>query len=473
MPILMPKDTRDALGSNAAKCDSRSLYFDRFADPQAKVDERNAWFRRVVALKPLPAKCGAWKTWLGNLGTGLKSKCVLFAKLQARLMVNMAGGAMENAGLCLDRFGVLYIPGSAVKGCARRIAIQNLLEAREAQESADRLARLLADLALVFGWGEQDWKTRSDVVSKLKPKGNDTDEQFAQYCQKSWKEKRADFAYAVGDTLWPDVSIAARHLLPKTDHFAGAVSFLPAYPLQLPLSDLELDVLTCHHPKYYQGDAKMPVALDTEEPNPVMFPAAAANIIFQFAVLPIRDHLSSLSQPDTKLHALAVEWLRQGLETFGLGAKTAAGYGWFDASEDFNRQMLENEAMETARLRKREEEEAEKLRRRKQEEERIKKFEQEKQTLASLTPEQQEDYKVAQLKPDQFRAKLDSFLTNKVETEKQAVVRALRLDPAALGSRRSFWDELKTKAQKKGGKFAQVEQSVRQISKQLNLGKMP
>jgi CRISPR/Cas system CMR subunit Cmr6 (Cas7 group RAMP superfamily) len=43
-------------------------------------------------------------------------------------MVNMAGGVMENAGLCLDRFGLPYIPGSAVKGCARRTALAALRE---------------------------------------------------------------------------------------------------------------------------------------------------------------------------------------------------------------------------------------------------------------------------------------------------------------------------------------------------------
>lgn len=129
--------------------------------------------------------------------------------------------------------------------------------------------------------------------------------------------------------------------------------------------------------------------------------------------------------------------------------------------------------MEVTLLHKQQAAEAEKLRLKRQEEERIKQIEQKKQALAKLTTEQQEDYKVAQLTPSQFRAKLDSFLTNKVETEKQAVVRALRLEAAAAGSRRAFWDELKAKAQKKGGKVAQVEQSVRQISKQLNLGKMP
>jgi CRISPR type III-B/RAMP module RAMP protein Cmr6 len=386
MAILMPRDTREALGPDASECKSRSLCFDRFADPQAKEDARNKWFKGIAALKPSLVKCEAWSNWLANSRLGLKPGESIFAQLQSRLMVNMAGGVMENAGLCLDRFGVPYIPGTAVKGCARHLAIQSLLEAREAKEPTDKLARLLADIALVFGWGEQDWKTRQDIVSKLRPKRDDTDEVFAHRCQESWKAKRSDFAYAVGDQLWEEVAIAARRLLPNTDHFAGTVSFLPAYPHHLPANDLELDIVTCHHPKYYLGDPAMPVALDIEEPNPVVFLTVAAGIVFQFAALPIRRAETSLvgqvsdltvpgvsdsvntptapgnpgtsNEPESagseppptgrpevcptaaRLLTRAREWLREGLETFGLGAKTAAGYGWFDASEDFNQRFL-------------------------------------------------------------------------------------------------------------------------------------
>ena len=72
-------------------------------------------------------------------------------------MVNMAGGIMENAGLCLDRFGLPYIPGSAVKGCARRMAIRCLGDAREAGTVSPELAKRLLQIALAFGWGEEDW----------------------------------------------------------------------------------------------------------------------------------------------------------------------------------------------------------------------------------------------------------------------------------------------------------------------------
>jgi CRISPR/Cas system CMR subunit Cmr6 (Cas7 group RAMP superfamily) len=80
---------------------------------------------------------------------------------------DMAGGVMENAGLCLDRFGMPYIPGNGVKGCARRMAIQELLEAR-AKASDDELAKLLADIALVFGWGEEDWTSGSIKQGRIK-----------------------------------------------------------------------------------------------------------------------------------------------------------------------------------------------------------------------------------------------------------------------------------------------------------------
>ena len=117
MPIAIPCDTSAALGATAAKCESRSLFASRFADPAAREDERKAWFQALIgkSAKQPPS-------WHPPTAT------LLHARLQSRLMVNMAGGVMENAGLCLDRFGLPLIPGSAVKGCARRTALAALRE---------------------------------------------------------------------------------------------------------------------------------------------------------------------------------------------------------------------------------------------------------------------------------------------------------------------------------------------------------
>ncbi len=329
MPIVMTADTRCALGADAVRCDSRSLYFDRFADPAAKdkgnLTPRKDWFHGGISRKPLTSRIEAWRAFSSQATA--QHGATFFAQAQSRLLINMAGGVMENAGLCLDRFGVPYIPGSAVKGCTRRMAILDLLEARIANESTEVLTHLLADICFIFGWVEQDWKTDTDKQGNIK----------------------SDLVYAIGTSGWPEVMQHTGRLLLGEEAkspmdfgaFAGAVAFLQAYPKELGTQDLELDVLTCHHSKYYEG--KLAVALDTEEPNPVMFPAVTAGVVFQFAVLPMRSQRDCLSQPDAKCHMLACEWLRRGLATFGLGAKTTAGYGWFDSSDGFNTQIIAKE----------------------------------------------------------------------------------------------------------------------------------
>ena len=438
MAILMPKDTRETLGADAAKCDSRSLFMDRFAKPDAKEEDRKKWFEQLISKTPVRI--------VRQAITSTGGRTPVYGQLQSRLMVNMAGGVMENAGLCLDRFGLPYIPGSALKGCARRMAIQLLVEAESIQAKSD----LLSQIALAFGWGVQDWSSE----------------------QKEGRFK-SDFAYAAGPDFWPAVSTAARKRLPNADHFAGAVSFLPAnvadvsgaeLPLRPPsLGALELDVVTCHHPDYYQGNMKRLVATDDEDPNPVLFPTVAAGHVLAFSVLPLRNCTDALLEQ-------AHKWLADGLTIFGLGAKTAAGYGWFDCSEAVQaavKQAIEKREKQEAQRRQAESDAAEK--KAKDEAERIRR-ESEKAAMANLTPEQQEDFKVAQLKEDQFRSALDNF-AKKTPEEQKALVRALRLDAGVPGSRRVFWEDLKAKAKKKGGKLAHTENSIRELSKQMFSGK--
>ena len=303
--IFVPRDTKAALHPLPVNECSRSLYFDRFSRPDLAKDDRKQFFIDGFGTHRSCLRAEGW-----TAAMHLKPAEILYAQLQSRMMVNMAGGVMENAGLCLDRFGLPYIPGSAVKGCARRMAIQILLEARESGEHVDNLSQMLAAIGLVFGWGEQDWGDKQK------------DGRFI-----------SDFAYAIGEKQWRDVRLLARKLLPASDSFGGSVSFVPAYlvdigglsglPSEVPdLGKLELDVVTCHHGDYYANPDSV-TASDTEEPVPVVFPTVAAGQIFVFAVLPLRDCSSELLTE-------ARTWLTNGLQLFGLGAKTAAGYGWFE-----------------------------------------------------------------------------------------------------------------------------------------------
>ena len=60
-----------------------------------------------------------------------------------------------------------------------------------------------------------------------------------------------------------------------------------------------------------------------KNPIPVFFPAVESGTKFRFTVVPIAGR----STPETL--NFAVKMLKNGLTTCGVGAKTAAGYGWF------------------------------------------------------------------------------------------------------------------------------------------------
>lgn len=65
-------------------------------------------------------------------------------------------------------------------------------------------------------------------------------------------------------------------------------------------------------------------------PVPVFFPAVAAGTVFSFAMIPLRR--KTATDMDT-LGYFAEDWLKKGLRQHGVGAKTNAGYGWFEEAE--------------------------------------------------------------------------------------------------------------------------------------------
>ncbi len=104
----------------------------------------------------------------------------------------------------------------------------------------------------------------------------------------------------------------------------GAAIFFDAIPGRLPR--LELDIMNPHYPKYYQGDGAPPT--DGQNPIPVYFLTVASNTEFRFAV----GWRGPLDETGRRQQALAREWLLGGLTRLGAGAKTSAGYGYFQES---------------------------------------------------------------------------------------------------------------------------------------------
>lgn len=280
------KEVRKALGETCQGCENPSLLLHAFA--RLDKEGRRDHLRAVCA-------CHAHHAEEVELPTP-KGAIRLFARLKSRLLVNLAGGVIENANIALHpHFGVPYLPGSAVKGIARHAAWCAWVKAGRDVESAKRLAQ-------VFGFPTGDFN-KDDL--------ND--------------QKTLD-------------GFLRQH--GEVEH-AGCVAFLPAFPIGK--GQLEVEVCASHHSEYYKKNKARTVATDDESVIPLFFPAVAAGTEFRFTLVPLRGC------QDEQLK-WARQWLIEALTQNGAGAKTAAGYGWF---EDVTQEVEERvrQEKEVARLR--------------------------------------------------------------------------------------------------------------------------
>lgn len=279
-------EVRDLLGGEKFPgCESPSLRLEKFV----RIGDNNAKHGEIDAVVDCQRKNGQKPVSLPLPPGGVRFP----ARLKSRLIVNQAGGILENAGMCLHpHFGYPYIPGSAVKGIARHAAWCEWHEAKEPEKEC-----IAKDIARVFGYPTND----KGLDAYLEERGCDA--------------KRG-----------------------------GCISFWAAEPDGK--AGLVTDIVNCHHMKYYGSDDNPPaVATDDEAPNPQFFPAVEKDGTFVFTLVPVRD------AGETEL-ALAKKWLIQTITENGVGAKTSAGYGWFEytqAGEEAYREKVRREEEEQER----------------------------------------------------------------------------------------------------------------------------
>lgn len=205
---------------------------------------------------------------------------VVEGRLEGRLAINLAEGVIQNAGINLDRiFGLPLIPGSAVKGVTRSVALDELKEKNNVV-TLDKFIR-------VFGVGKSEFNGDGEL---------------------------SEFASLLEKTTLPRDSQGN-----ICREMKGAITFLQSTPTNE--AKIVVDITNVHTPDYYRtGNV---ADLKNEKPNPNYFPAVERGAEFSFPLL-----LNSMSS-DTALLDAAELWLKIALAQHGIGAKTAAGYGWF------------------------------------------------------------------------------------------------------------------------------------------------
>jgi len=237
------------------------------------------------------------RRFIGLFNARGRDRClILAAKLEGRLAINLADSLIRNAGISLDRlFGMPYIPGSAVKGVARAAALEEVRKL-----SGEQRASRFELFRKIFGTADNDFR-RDEELHEFK------------------------------DLM--------EH---KPLNQKGAVSFLPAYPIEE--AKIVVDLTNVHFPEYYKdGDA---TKLRNESPQPNPFPCVESGVRFAFCLV-----VETAGQSNELLDT-ARNWLERALTVRGLGAKTAAGYGWFSIEPPQVIEDLLNEdkkAMETTR----------------------------------------------------------------------------------------------------------------------------
>lgn len=202
-------------------------------------------------------------------------------KLGGRMMVNHAEGILENAGLALHPwFSFPVIPGSAMKGVARHHAWQAWRQAMLDGDTAEA-EHLARTMARVFGFPSGDQKPKEQLT-----------ETNRVYLDDYGKKLELETA-------------------------SGSVDFIQA----LPADDdwkLVVDIVNPHGGNDYT------------DPVPSFFVAVEKGASFTFVL-----KSNNLAQEGDM--EFAKKHLQEGLSESGIGAKTAAGYGWFDFNDSIKK----------------------------------------------------------------------------------------------------------------------------------------
>lgn len=225
------------------------------------------------------------------------------------LIVGLGAGHVLETAITLDRnTGAPLIPGSALKGLARTVGLVSVAESLNLSE-IDWLAEVHK--------GEETILPKLVRLEQWIVAFEDLGTPDARDCLVDEVLEIDPAAISIDKTTLR-LAMDFRAVFGTTDH-AGDIVFLDGVYAGDRLPKYHIDIMNPHFPKYYTGDSP---PSDDQNPVPVPYLTVAAGQPFVFAVLPRTPNAGPLVKR-------AGSWLIRGLKEFGVGAKTAQGYGLF------------------------------------------------------------------------------------------------------------------------------------------------
>lgn len=240
----------------------------------------------------------------------------LRASVAWRLAIGLGNPNPLETSLSLHpQYGVPVIPSSAVKGLARH----------------GRLMQIGADVG-VFPLPIDQWKACQDKNIPTPLELLDellslpaADETRVQLLQKLQTNAFVTHTLSGGSFGHPITKMALADFTQQysttfreafgTGNSQGKVVFLDALPL--PNWQYQVDVMTPHFKEYYGDKSNTVAPADWLAPNPIFFLTVSQNSQFRFDIT---------GQNDPLLDTVKA-WITAALTNYGMGAKTASGYG--------------------------------------------------------------------------------------------------------------------------------------------------
>ncbi|WP_197051431.1 type III-B CRISPR module RAMP protein Cmr6 [Caloranaerobacter azorensis] len=269
--LKLPRDTRQLLNDNIENIGLKLNKYIKFVEKKGKeeVQKRtnNGMFRLSSAQKKLLDQITIRnrKMIIELQQAGYEIKTALFKPLW-RMTIGLGVPSVRETSMLFHHiYGIPYIPASMIKGVVRNYIITEKF--RGGDQKAEEAALQDEGFCDIFG------------------------------CPKNsvYKESRQ-----------------------------GKIIFFDAFPID-PVN-IEWDIMNVHYQKYYNGNE---YPTDSQNPNPVFFLTIKdTQFYFVIGIKRENEKIKSGVFAGEKILDLTFDYLKETLENYGLGAKTAVGYGF-------------------------------------------------------------------------------------------------------------------------------------------------